>query len=628
MPPNLVELFDMIRRTTGKYCHAYPNKPRVYEFKENIAAFDIRNILTKYDYVIQNQVMNYRGKIIGFNILNGAEDKIAIFIPTYPSAAMKDVKTIYTDDIQWLDYHSTYTRLNNISNKTKGGILCKPFKRVIEDALIVGILTETNQFIQIDPSVPNTIEDELAEHAINGSNYKEYVSIDKTLSVGKTHDSKRVETIQNISLETHFYITFRNQIRILLNEYANKEVRDKLIEIIDNPRYLYQVKLKKMDILLKYLLRNAVSFDNFNQDILTSLRQFSAFVTDNDTKKYCLVKKNMLCIPKNNLISGAGNEALYFARIADELLRYKRVRLFMLEPKRYLNITNVDYKITDHEIILLQSLLDGDYFDDLIPFDTNKYVQNITYDIANPATIGQHYSNEISLSSQHMFHSKTIGLREFSSECVKQTGKVIENGIWNFPIQAKETILHNTILCSFYVIIYILKKHANVDVSVHDVKIHLWKAYKEEFDKKTNTLKIFHILEKQGKNKLIANAKINTDVFEDIIMSENYALTNLDLWLLASKLNLPIVIFAESNIKNLGVSDKWLVLGGEIDNDKYYFVRCSGKDMKDNIDENYSLITPAVMLKDMQVPMQKKTFDEYIQKYTIGIKIVRPKPVV
>ena len=132
----------------------------------------------------------------------------------------------------------------------------------------------------------------------------------------------------------------------------------------------------------------------------------------------------MLCIPKNNLISGAGNEALYFARIADELLRYKRVRLFMLEPKRYLNITNVDYKITDHEIILLQSLLDGDYFDDLIPFDTNKYVQNITYDIANPATIGQHYSNEISLSSQHMFHSKTIGLREFSSECVKQTGKV------------------------------------------------------------------------------------------------------------------------------------------------------------------------------------------------------------
>ena len=82
------------------------------------------------------------------------------------------------------------------------------------------------------------------------------------------------------------------------------------------------------------------------------------------------------------MVSGTDNEMLYFSRAADELVRYKRIQLFMLEPRRYLNITNIDYSVNEDEFIILASVLTDEYFENLIPYNKNKYVKNITYDNA------------------------------------------------------------------------------------------------------------------------------------------------------------------------------------------------------------------------------------------------------
>ena len=75
----------------------------------------------------------------------------------------------------------------------------------------------------------------------------------------------------------------------------------------------------------------------------------------------------------------------------------------MLDNKRYLNISNVDYSINADEVLLLNSILTDKYFDDMEPFQNNKYVNNITYEIATPSkTSGfyQNFSNKIPIGEQ------------------------------------------------------------------------------------------------------------------------------------------------------------------------------------------------------------------------------------
>jgi hypothetical protein len=40
-----------------------------------------------------------------------------------------------------------------------------------------------------------------------------------------------------------------------------------------------------------------------------------------------------LIVPKLNLISGLDNESIYVLRISDEIIRYKRIQLFMFNPQ-------------------------------------------------------------------------------------------------------------------------------------------------------------------------------------------------------------------------------------------------------------------------------------------------------
>ena len=85
------------------------------------------------------------------------------------------------------------------------------------------------------------------------------------------------------------------------------------------------------------------------------------------------------------------------------MIRYKRIRLFMLDNKKYLNISNVDYSVNDDEVIILNSVLTDEYFEGLEPFQKNKYAKNIPYELANPSKntkFYQNFSNDVPISEQ------------------------------------------------------------------------------------------------------------------------------------------------------------------------------------------------------------------------------------
>ena len=572
--PELQRIINTIQKTTNKYCKPLPSKPKEYKYKQNISAESIIDILQEHNYIIISQVSNYNSKIIGFIIKNTSENSNTIFIPSFPSSIIDDtdIPIIYMDDITWYDYETTKNALFDIHNKTNGKILCKPLLKVIEDNLIVGLLTETNQLLQVIPQ-ENIIDDGI--NSIKSYGFQDYFNTDKTIQTTDEQDLERIEVIKNIHLETQFYSSFKTTIRILLNEPSNHNIREKIVEIINEPNYLYRIKLQKLEILLKFLLRNSISFDEIDENVLHSMKSVTDCTEYVENKSYCIVKNNNnhLIIPNQNLISGIDNEQLYFGRMADELVRYKRVQLFMLEPLKYLNIGTVDYNVNNDEVILLQSVLTDDYWNNLQPFQTNKYIHNLNYDIANP-NITQRYSSEIT----HTESDFTDNINNESNNlCIKEElpdviGNIKSEWKQAFPIGSKEIVFNCSNTCSFNIIQTIYDKHFDTQITITQIKQILISEYNKYME--NHKSKILHILRKQnGKDKMINAVEKNNMTLETLIISEDYYLTTLDIWVLASYFKLPIMLFSQSNLENLNLQVNWIILSGNIEKDKFFFIR-------------------------------------------------------
>jgi len=627
---NIKEVLQIIRNSIKKFCAPQASMPRVYKFKKPLTAETLKLVLLKYTFDIKNQVLNYQGKTIGFWIR--AKDD-GVFIPCYPSSQIQDIPILFMDDdTLWNDYITTRDRLKKIHSISKGEILCRPKLKVMEDGLIIGILTETNQFIMLSNPTENIEPDGIP--VINDENY---IIADKELSQSKQEDQLRVNTIKMISLETQFYSAFRTTVRGLLNQSKNKPYKLQITEIIENPRYLYKSKLETVERIIRKISRTAISFQGFDQDTLLALDEITDCFSNPTDKKYCILQKSgeyQIILPEKHLISGLNNTVIYFSRIADELIRYKRIQLFMMDTKMYLNITNTEYKINEDEMIMLESLLTSEYFKSIEPYEHGKTTK-ITYETANPI-ITQKYSNEVSLVEQQEMvisdNTKEEIQDKFGIECVRRVipiiGKTISEWKAFFPKNATETELHSSIKCSFYPIIYIYNSVYNIQMTIEQVKSKLSNEYEKYMSKYQN--KILGILRKQGKKDMVDNILADKYSLQTVIATEVYYLTNLDYWILAKQFSLPIILFHQKRLKNLVNTVNWLKLSdpptGKLQ--EFYFIRVPTEPVNPgNYLPQYNVIKPPMKSKSKSMnelfangsPNSNLSLETYFDKIEINI---------
>jgi hypothetical protein len=217
-------------------------------------------LLTKYEYVIHKQVINYQMKTIGF-VIRAPNDppNSTIFIPCFPSAILElnrdvQVENVFMDNPQlWKNYETTRDLLQQVHANSGGKIKCAPSVKIIDDGYIVGLLTETNQFVQITPPVMDTYDDNIP--SVNNSNY---IVADKEITSSNQEDIVRKEMIKMIELESQFYSIFRSTLRLLLGQYENHEIRQTIISIINDPKIYYQDKLKMLEKELKKLTKDSI----------------------------------------------------------------------------------------------------------------------------------------------------------------------------------------------------------------------------------------------------------------------------------------------------------------------------------------------------------------------------------
>jgi hypothetical protein len=394
------------------------HKKKNMVFTTNITATKIIEILKEMkekkvgNYSILFQILNYQHKIIGFILLKKEEEnkKNTFFLPVFPSASFKNIRTKWMDEPDiWNNYENTVFFLKELYLKSDKRILCKPLFRILEDEKIVGILTMTNQFIQISPYEDNIdIQD-----GLKNLDDRNYISADMDIFTTTTTTTKKTTTnillselspkekmVQYIRLENQFYSAFRNTIRLQLNLYKSRNTREKIQRIIFQKDLSFPNKLKEMKTTLLEFMDGFFSFQEYDENILSNIREVFSCQQDNCLKEpYCLLQDNMdntsyqLILPKFNLVNRESlNQHIYFTKLSDELIRYKRIRLIMLYPDNYLYVSNTEYNIyEDSEFILPKSELNKKYFEALEPYSLPKYVNTNTYETAISST--EKYTN-------------------------------------------------------------------------------------------------------------------------------------------------------------------------------------------------------------------------------------------
>jgi hypothetical protein len=270
-----------------------------------------------------------------------------------------------------------------------------------------------------------------------------------------------------------------------------------------------------------------------------------------------------LILPEKNLITNKLNYPIYFGRMADELIRYSRIKTFMFQPQSYLSFGNVGYNLRDNEIIMIQSLLTQEYFETLIPAVINKYVKNNSYDEAEPI-ITQIYENTIP-SLDH-----AIG-RKSEHVCDKVRNNNITSGVWKkcFPENYKEIEYSKFNYCTFHFIIDIIEKKTGNKYTINEIKNQLYEEYKKYL--KEYNGKIVDILIIEGKKTLGDQVKAETLNFSSFIYTDNYFITTFDIWLLVEKYKIPTIFICQKFILQTNYK-KHAFIGYGDKTDKFIFI--------------------------------------------------------
>ena len=510
------------------------------KFKRNHTLEKTIEILDKYKIAVQSLVINYDDKVIGLNIENS--DQIG-FIPCFPSGIISSYELVDMENKkQQKNLEETVQFLNMVSEETKGEILCKPVVKILE-AYIVGLLTETNQFVPLVE--PELDTDQSIKHTIQDENF---FQVNKVTQTSKKIDKKREEYVKKIKLETELYNAFRNKLRTLLNNFKNKNIRDEIEGISNSAQMVYYLQLERLIRLIKNLMSEDVEFVPVTNNSITRIEAN-------------LKKGDVILIPKKNLLSELDNEEIYYSKISDELIRYIRIKQFMFAPNMFLSFTDLKYNLNSDEIILLQSLLSSDYFDDLVPDVTNKYVSFNSYDTAMP-NISQKYDNEYNdndndkeqlIANDNMDPEMVDDVNK--SAFVKQSFKLYNTcPVSTKDIHAKlkmkfrggykDLVFSSTnSSCTFDIAITLVNNTIpSHDADINSIKYKLVEKYQELFA--IYSPEIIAMFDYYGYivlSKELANGGIT---IENMIMTEDYHLTNFDLILISNIYDIPLTMIA------------------------------------------------------------------------------------
>ena len=547
-------------------------------------------------YEIEYQVIDYNNKVIGIYITR--DDNVG-YLPTYPSAIYDeyDIPIKFMDDVEWRDLNTTRTFLENIYRESNNRIACMPRVKIMEDRLIVGLLTNGNQFVKlVEPEIDSNedSDDKGSEDGLITLQERDYLSVDEKIQTRNDDLSNdKIDTIRNIELEESFYKMFRNIVRrnLGLREWASQ--KSELMKILEDKTGLYLQKLEAIDKILREVTQTSVIFTQMSSRVLANIREIvNCNERENDCTNldYCMisgdksgVKGCIQIIPIKNLINGLDNQELYYAKIADELIRFKKMKQFIIESDKYLSLSKIEYNITETEILIIQSLLNLKFFEGMTPARENSYINYRVYDRVNPEKT-KFYSHDVALRDLDRDNGPDTQDNIDSQDIVQEIVEITDSGCAltkkqligylqeQFPPKTYEIYYKTALsLCSYEIILNILRDFDDrfKRWSIIDLKrdlVEIYRYYKED-------MQSLIILAIELNKKVILERVLDKAItMDNMLLSDDFYITYVDMILIAKYYNLPIIL-----ISSMGIIQKLLpdtvIIPNKVKTDKWYFIK-------------------------------------------------------
>jgi len=614
--PELVKVINIIVEKTIHGCKTLKSKPfeynEKYDFQSNITSYEIIKLLKKLGIVVETQVLNNNMKVVGLNVKIETDGKTyKLYLPTYPSAINVKLGVIEIKDPNsqlGTEFYVTLGLLKKIHESSNKKILCEPKIKIVNDKMIVGIITQTNQFIPVIPTPyqeasPGWKDDEepdgLKVIENNTEYYKDYFNNENMMMEKKTENKKRKIVIKKIKLESNFYNVFRNTLRIVLNN--NNVYRLDLLKLIEDNRIYYSVKIKSLSEKLFKIMQDHIEFTTFGDmdyEELESVEKCFGILDETPcrSKKCCTFsetksggKNCKLFIPEINLINGRNNREYYFLKISDEIIRYKKMRLFLFDKSTFFSFTEIHYKLNDREIILLEDLLLNEYFVDIKPYKKSKFINTKRlFDLSEPLN-GKKYKDDFELEYEDKtkkivgkeIKGKSFKLEEIEhisdNECVLKKPKLklgnwVNKGMDENDFKILE--LKSTINCVLGGLKMIIEDFTKENISKVDIKKSLITTYERLLASENGRDTLLKIWDNDNKIKIKTRFN-NGEKLESIIINETYKITISDLISITTFYSIPLILFSPKKLTCFEKRYNSIIIGGKI-NQKFYLLLIGG----------------------------------------------------
>jgi hypothetical protein len=224
------------------------------------------------------------------------------------------------------------------------------------------------------------------------------------------------------------------------------------------------------------------------------------------------------------------------------------------------------YNLRDNEIIVIQSLLNAEYFEGLVPAEINSYAKYNSYDTAEPI-ISQNYENRTSINEAL---NPMIG--EELRECVPVSTGKISSITWKkcFPGNFDELMYENTTYCGFYMLIDIVNRSKGILLTVSELKNILLEEYVKYLINYEG--QVIDILISEGKKTLGDQVKAGTLSFQNFIYTDSYFITNFDIWLIMERYQIPCIIISSITLAETDNKKKEFVVYGDAGDDFVFII--------------------------------------------------------
>ena len=343
LTPTLKHILSLISKNMGK-CIPQKNK---YQYKDNLSADQIISLLKGLPYKVRKGLINVDARMVALQL----EYKKFIFIvPCSPSPISLPYEMLTT--AKGHDYRTTLSLLNRLYKDSKQKIPCKPTHRIVEDELVVGILTETNQFVPLVKPEENKMTDEL--HVLHDHSYLDY---DVYISKHPQQPFKH-KLIHYLKLEQAFYRAFFNTLKMAIHDtsfYSTRNVLESIIHSKDE----YEKKNEDIYQVLKPIFSKKFEFVIYQEKVLDELSDIN--LCKDPTQPYCEFETptsdGKLLIPKFNLFDQSDNYERYVNRLIDDMIENRTLQKSLFTEIHSTLYYSDLYNLSSHEILLLENNL-------------------------------------------------------------------------------------------------------------------------------------------------------------------------------------------------------------------------------------------------------------------------------